>query len=1096
MRHSNFITNQNQLLSEISNKIMPATKNLDILVGYFYFSGFREVYENLTDKRVRILVGMDIGTDINNKAVEINADQKNASISSQRQKYHEDLRRVINETEEFDTPGITKAWKVFIEKISNGSLEIHKTSQSNHSKVYLFHHQESQKTLSGSDGIVITGSSNLSYSGMSGRHEANVILRDSNDFDEASKFFEELWSESIELVSQNNFDKFKAEVGDKIWIDNNANPFAMCLRVLDEYFGVGDSRIKTAGQINKDYSDLQYQTDAVKRALQIIENHNGCIVADVVGLGKSIIGSVIAHNLELKTVIIAPPHLQDQWKEYKRVFDFDAEVYSSGNIQHAFETESKFLGKKLIILDEAHKYRNDLTEDYGLLHQICQNNKVVLLTATPFNNSPKDIYNLIKLFQVPGRSTIKTVDNLAARFESLIAKYKKIATKKLIDQKDAQEIASISNELKLMIEPLVIRRSRLDLEYITEYKKDLESKGISFAKIVDPDLVEYDLGDIYPVYVKTLSLLCPVNEKDGFIGAKYTPILYLKDIEKYRKNFEEKFGTDFDFIRLSQKNLASMMKTLLVKRFESSIFAFRSTLENMISYHQNTLDWYNKLGLVAIYKKGQLPSADVILNSTDDKVDSSVFEIDKTTAIEDNLKALRAKGLETIDKSNIKIEFAKEVEKDLSTLKTIQELWFGTSPIVHDPKIDSLITQIQYHQTKNKDRKIVIFSEYADTIDYLEIKLKEDFRVIKYTSSIAKPELKETVRQNFDAGLPLDQQKNDFDIIVATDAISEGYNLHRAGLVINYDIPFNPTRVIQRVGRINRINKKVFDELFIINFFPSLVGKKEYRVESLATLKMSMIHSLLGEDAKVLKSDEVGDLKSFLNKEFTDKQNESEQISWDTKYQNILREHKSSNSEQYQLSQTLPTKSRTARKVYIPQEFQDIEKGIFETSKGLLIFVKQKNNFVFKLQIQDGTVHNLTPEQGIGIFEAELLESPYPLSPSFEDQYQLLKLELNKTKNIIKLDKGDMDTLAILKALKSTLAKEPYLDDLIKIIQEYKGLPDGVMKQIRAIKDFRDVEGALSKIKKIVSISYIQNIFQTANNHSNPETILFAQEIL
>jgi superfamily II DNA/RNA helicase len=1097
MPHTNFITNQNKLLSELSNQIMPITKDLDILVGYFYYSGFREIFENLVTKKVRILVGMDIGTDINNKAVEIAVDQKNSSISNQRQKYFEGLKDSINTKDEFDTPEATDAWKVFIDKIQNGTLVIHKTKENNHSKVYLFHHLDNQKELSGSDGIVITGSSNLSYSGMTGRHEANVILRDSKDFSEACNYFEELWEDSIELVSQNNFEKFNEEVCKKIWIDNDANPFVMYLRVLDEYFGISDTRIKTAGDINKEFKDLQYQTDAVKRALQIIDNHNGCIVADVVGLGKSIVGSVIAHNLGLKTIIIAPPHLQDQWEEYSRMFNFDAKVYSSGNIKNAFEQESKYDSKKLIILDEAHKYRNDLTDDYGYLHQICQNNKVILLTATPFNNSPKDLYNLIKLFQVPGKSTIKTVDNLASRFESLIFKYKKITTKKEIDQKDSKEIDNISNELKLMIEPLIIRRSRLDLEYIKEYKTDLENNNISFAKIADPELIEYELGDIYPVYIKTLSLLCPINEKDGFIGAKYTPILYIKEFEKYRKNFEEKFGTDLEFIRLSQKNLASMMKSLLVKRFESSLFAFQQTLKNMINYHQNTLDWYYKLGLVAIYKKGKLPTADEILNSSSDTVDNSAIEIDIETAKEDNLKKWREKGLETIDKSNIRVEFAKDVEKDLNILKEIQELWFGSkNPITKDPKMDSLIQQIQLYQSKDPDRKIVIFSEYADTIDNLGDKLKEYFRVIKYTSSIAKDELKEIVRQNFDAGIPAAQQKNNFDIIVATDAISEGYNLHRAGLIVNYDIPFNPTRVIQRVGRINRINKKVFEDLFIINFFPSLVGKKEYRVESLATLKMSMIHSLLGEDAKVLKADEVDDLRSFLNKGFSDQQSKSEQISWDTKYQNLLREHKTKNTPEYIKSQELPTKSRTARKKELPVEFQNVEQGLFKASKGLLIFVKQKTSFVFKLQTQDGNVHNLTPEQGIGIFEAKVAESQYPLSPNFDNQYQSLKLELNKTKNVIKLDKGDMDTLTILKYLKSNLPKETYLDDLIKIIQEFKGLPDGAMKEIRNIKDYRDTQSTLVKIQKIVPLDYIKNIFMAANNHNDPETILLAQEIL
>ena len=1077
-------------------------------VGYFYFSGFGGIYKELTDKKVRILVGMEIETKIGNKVHEIETDKNNQSNLQKKDQYFKDLTNGINETETFDNSDTTESWKVFVNKIKDGTLEIRKTIEPNHSKVYLFNLREDQKSIHRTDGIVITGSSNLTYSGLSGRAEANVILDDSHNFEDANTFFEELWMSSIPLISQNNYDEFEQKVIKKVWIDNIANPFAMYLRVLDEYFGIKkNNKIATAHSITDgEFLDLSYQTDAVHKALEIIENHNGVIVADVVGLGKSIISSVIATNLDMKTIVIAPPHLREQWEEYGDKFDFNPRIYSSGNIKLALEKEGSngnFNNKqKLIILDEAHKFRNELTTDYIALHQLCQNNKVMLLTATPFNNSPQDLYSLIKLFQVPGKSSIKTVENLAYRFETLIANFKKIRSKKVLLVEDQKEIDSISKQLKLMIEPLVIRRSRLDLLEIKEYKLDLESKGVAFAKVLDPDLIEYELGELYPKYIQTLEMLCPpeiiVNSKvkKGFLGAKYKPTNYLKDREKYQKDFEAKFGSDFNLAKQAQDNLAKFMKTLMVKRFESSIAAFRSTLNNMIRYHQNTLDWYNDLGLVAIYKKGNLPTAEEIMTDVNQELDNDgLFELNDQEIKDANLAKI--KGLETIESKYLSVEFEREVQHDLDILLSIQKKWFGEDQNLIDPKFDTVLNQIKASLRAEPNRKIVIFSEFADTVDYLEIKFKKaNIKILKYTSKASNRELKKQVRANFDAGLSEEYQENEFDVIVATDAISEGYNLHRAGMIINYDIPFNPTRVIQRVGRINRINKKVFENLYILNFFPSLVGKKEYRVEGLATLKMSMIHALLGEDTKVLKADETDSLQRFLVEDFKKVEEKAEELSWDTKYQNLIREHKDSNSQEYKAATELPKKSRVARKYHrLENSTEDEDENLFVSNQGILVFAKRGKDYVFKLRLSTGEIKTLTAENGIYLFECLIEEEGYGITSEFDQLYQDLKSQLFVSKTALKQDKGEQETLKNLRYLQQFFPTEIYLKDLIKIITELKGLPDGALKNVRAL-NYKNPQLTYLEIQKLIPANYLNQIISNSNQHDELETILFAQELL
>lgn len=248
--------------------------------------------------------------------------------------------------------------------------------------------------------------------------------------------------------------------------------------------------------------------------MKSIETHNGTIVADVVGLGKSIIASTIAHNLRLRTIVISPPHLRSGWDAYKDEFGFTGTVFSSGKISEAL-THYNDLKKPdeqfLIIVDEAHRYRNEYTEDYAMLHNLCQGNKVVLLTATPFNNDPADIYSMLKLFQIPTKSTLKTVENLSIEFRDLINQYKELRELqrqgKLSKQDVKNETAKIARTIRSIIGPLVIRRSRIDLQQIDTYKDDLKKQKIEVVIPQDPIELSYDLKELKDLYLRTLNLI-------------------------------------------------------------------------------------------------------------------------------------------------------------------------------------------------------------------------------------------------------------------------------------------------------------------------------------------------------------------------------------------------------------------------------------------------------------------------------------------------------------------------------------------------------------------------------------------------------------
>lgn len=412
MAHS-FITNKDRLLSDIITGILPKSDAVDILVGYFYFSGYIQLADKLADKHLRILVGLDIDTRISNRVREVEELVEWQRIRSKvREEYFNNLVRLINETDNTDTDETIRIFRQFQHKIYNGTLEIRKTEDPCHAKMYLFAYNSINNENGEQPGDVITGSSNLSYQGLQGRTEINVRFTDKGKYTEGKQIFDELWSNAIPIVDENTVDRWKEKVESKIWIDRLFQPYKLYLRVLSEYFNIpSKTNVRTPFDITDGkFFNLKYQTDAIQLALKSIETHNGTIVADVVGLGKSIIASTIAHNLRLRTIVISPPHLKSGWDAYKDEFGFTGTVFSSGKISEAL-THYNDLKKPdeqfLIIVDEAHRYRNEYTEDYAMLHNLCQGNKVVLLTATPFNNDPADIYSMLKLFQIPTKSTLE-----------------------------------------------------------------------------------------------------------------------------------------------------------------------------------------------------------------------------------------------------------------------------------------------------------------------------------------------------------------------------------------------------------------------------------------------------------------------------------------------------------------------------------------------------------------------------------------------------------------------------------------------------------------------------------------------------------------
>ena len=1079
---SNFITNKERFLSDIINGILPKTDAVCMLIGYFYYSGYVQLSEQLRDKQIRILVGLDAELQIAKYVREVEAFRKGLiSRNVAKEEYYKQFVLVFNNSDFLDTAEKQEQFKMFYGKILDGTLEIRKTLEPCHSKMYLFAYNDMMNENGELPGVLITGSSNLSYQGMKGRLELNARFNDKRDYDEGKRIFDELWESSVVIASKENIDEWNNKVMAHVWYDKLYSPYLMYIRVLKEYFNIptSDNILNPHDITEGRYSNLKNQTDAVQMALNALRNHNGAIVADVVGLGKSVIASTIARNLKLRTIIVCPPHLYKQWEGYRDEFGFTASVFSAGKIEEAvlyYQDLVKEGEQFLIIIDEAHRFRNEYTQDYALLHNLCSGNKVLLLTATPFNNQPADIYALIKLFQIPSRSTLKTVENLGLSFKDLIASYKTLREEqregKTTDEEIKKEVNDIAKKIRSIISPLVVRRSRLDLLDIPEYEEDLRQQDIQLVMPNDPEEQEYDLSELKDLYLATLDRIYQTDGRnDGvyrFKAARYSPALYIREElkDKLAKELEDKTGVKFNLLVGRQANISGFMRHLLVARFESSVAAFQSSLEYMIKSSEHMLRWIEKRNKIPVFKKGNLPDVEAFYRTTEDGMEE----------IEELFEKYEGKGFFEIDKKYVTDDFVTDVQADIQLLMNLREQWFGKeNTIKSDPKLDSFIRIVKEKMTKEPNRKLIVFSEFADTVNYLgEALIRAGLPAMKYTSADATPANKDCIRANFDAGLKPSLQQNDFHILVATDAISEGYNLHRAGAIFNYDIPYNPTRVIQRIGRINRINKKVFDELYIYNYFPTDVGEAETRTKEISTLKMAMIHAIMGEDTKALTKEE--EVKAFFMERYRKEIARNEETSWDTPYRKLLNSLKG--TEVYDKALKLPHRARTARNIDKPQ-------------KGVLMFGRKGDDFVFKIGDAETAPVMIPAEEAVALFEAEKNEEPVNLSGDFDSIYQRVKASLFRSDSTGRNEKELLNALVKVKLfINKQLLPKDYLDDLCQVVQAdaLSGYEIRYINQL-AVKD-------AAKLPRKISAEYLARVIIAQNRvDDSEETLILSEEL-
>ena len=556
-----FFTNEPErdLYSRFSAILRSNTQFFDVLVGYFRASGFFKMYEALEQvEKIRILIGLSVDR-FTVKIIDRATNEVQVSAISAVDGKTLITEEIEQEFEETSTSAeIEHGVRVFLDWLKFGKLEMRMYTEAPiHAKVYIM--RKDPAKVPDMFGSVITGSSNFSEAGLVNNLEFNVELKDYADVRFALDKFEELWAKGVDIR-----DVYIEAVEQNTWLRGDITPYQIYLKTLYEFFKeeINADKENFETLLPDGYMRLQYQIDAVTQARQKLDAYNGVFISDVVGLGKTYICAMLANsfNRNAYKLFICPPVLVDYWRSVLQEFDVSrCDVQSLGKLDKIIaKGTDKY---SYVFVDEAHRFRNSGTDAFTELHQICRGKKVVLISATPINNYTSDVENQLYLFQAKQSGTINGIKNIEGFFRGLNSQLNKFPKGSKAYMAQLRENSEVIRDR--LLREVMIRRTRSEIQQY--YAEDLEKQGLTFPKAGSPEKIIYTFDDdTDDAFNQTISII-----KD-FKYARYTPLLYLKDKKKYAT------------MLASQRNMGGFMKGILVKRLESSFYAFRRTLDRFI----------------------------------------------------------------------------------------------------------------------------------------------------------------------------------------------------------------------------------------------------------------------------------------------------------------------------------------------------------------------------------------------------------------------------------------------------------------------------------------------------------------------------------
>ncbi len=854
------------------------SKPLDIATAYFSISGYRIVKDGLHKLGAfRLLLGADpqSGADVGLKVdphalkARIKGDLETEPFTAETLKLVEDLIAYL------------QAENVEVRLYDKGFL---------HAKAYLFH-QDKVGPQNLADRMrpfaAIVGSSNFTGPGLVTNRELNLVHRvflpadDPRDAvaaqkvtylgydreresildpsgievpDDARRFiksevgaraiadlmvwYEERWAESIgfktDLIELLDASKF----GGKEY-----TPYQVYIKALYEYFK--DEFGADAPEFGRSAVDLaEFQEDSVKKARRILARYDGVLIADSVGLGKTWIGKKLledfAYHRRQKALVVCSASLRPMWKKELGSATIAATILGSEELGRSAFDSKPYADFDVILLDESHNFRNEKANRYLALDTIIQQNggrgrdgdrkKVILLSATPINNDILDLASQLRLFtqSQPDYFREAGIGDLNAYFKR---------ARKLVNQQGAAAGIVLFN----LLEEIMVRNTR---PYIKAAYPNATIKG---KPVVFPDRklhsVSYSLGSTYGGLYNEI-----VTAIEGLTLAPYK-------VESYRKKEAVKDDQDHKWEEGREIALVGIFKTRFLKRLESSIESFRLSLRRALTFEETYLD-YLLDGKLVTSRDFQKVIRFLARDEEDDQAAGSLA--DDLDAVAEAKAYLDS--LPKVDRNQFDLRRLKhDVEADVKTLRDLHD---RTEEIGEN---DGKLAQLKELLAGDlKGRKVLIFSTFKDTSRYVYRKLTSKSNT-EWLKSVGHPNIRRIDSGNHPnerpqiLGLfapvanerPIPVGDEEIDILISTDVLSEGQNLQDCGIIINYDLTWNPIRLVQRNGRIDRIGSP-HTEIAIFNMFPEDELEDLLHLVERLTTRISTIDDLGLLDASVL----------------------------------------------------------------------------------------------------------------------------------------------------------------------------------------------------------------------------------------------------
>lgn len=743
-----------------------------------------------------------------------------------------------------------------------------------HAKLYLFHTHEARTPIIG-----YLGSSNLTFAGLSSQGELNIDVLDSDAARKLSKWFDDRWEDRwcIDITDE------LAEIIETSWAGEQQERLPYQVYIKMAYHLSQEARTGlNEFRIPKDFGNLlfDYQTAAVKIAAHHLNKRDGVLIGDVVGLGKTLMATALARIFEddydLETLIICPKNLVKMWEGYRDQFRLRARVLSSSLVLRELADMKRY---RIVVIDESHNLRNREGKTYKAIQDYIQKNesKVILLSATPYNKTYLDLSNQIRLFLPEDKE-------LPIRPEQLL---KEMGEAEFISKHQcgvrtlaAFEKSEYPDDWRELMRLYMVRRTR---NFIKQNYAHDDGNGRKYLLMANGNRAHFPNRKPKTVKAEPKNKT-EMDQYSRLYSDDVVEVVNSLTLPRYGLgNYVEKKAIpaptaaekkQLDDLSRAGKRLMGFSRTNLFKRLESSGSVFLESIERHILR--------NYIFLYALENNLPLPlgTQDASLLDTrtndedtdlfnfiddpeeeeapDEMVRSANGKTDTGLRTEKDFKK-RAKEVYELYQNAYKSRF-KWLSSRLLTKKLKQDLGndaqlllgvlntAGTWDRTKDDKFNALYDLIT---KKHKNDKVLIFTQFADTVRYLEDCLQDkklksfaaatggsvDPTALAWRFSPVSNGTKNQIRP-----------EEELRVLVATDVLSEGQNLQDCFVVINYDLPWAIVRLIQRAGRVDRIGQQS-DEIFCYSFLPAEGVEKIIRLRA-------RVKQRLKENAEVVGSDE------------------------------------------------------------------------------------------------------------------------------------------------------------------------------------------------------------------------------------------------